>query len=132
WRSVVHRRRELISTLLSVALAAATIGAFGYLTETALAQPEGGDRESLLIMGMVIGSWGAIIALFSLTSTLGIALAGRREELGLLRTIGGSPRQVRRLVRTETLVVTTLGLAIGATLAWLGGRRLLQLLQTEG
>lgn len=118
--------------LLSVALAAATIGAFGHLTETAVAQPEGGDRESLLVMGMVVGSWGAIIALFSLTSTLGITLAGRKEELGLLRTIGGTPRQVRRLVRTETVVVTALGLAVGGALAWLGGRGILHLLQSEG
>ena len=41
--------------------------------------------------------------LFSVASTLGITVRQREVEIGLLRTVGATPRQARRLVRAETL-----------------------------
>ena len=56
-------------------------------------------------MGAVVGGWGAVIVLFSLVSTVGITVRQREVEIGLLRIIGATPRQARRLVRAETLLV---------------------------
>lgn len=49
----------------------------------------------------------------------------RRVEIGLLRSIGATPGQVRRLVIVETLVVAVVAAAAGAGLAWPAGRVLL-------
>ena len=62
------------------------------------------DAETLIIMGAVVGGWGTLIVLFSVASTLGITVRQRDVEIGLLRTIGGTPRQARRLIRVEALV----------------------------
>ena len=77
-------------------------------------------------MGAVVGGWGALIVLFSVASTLAITVRQREAEIGLLRAIGATPRQARRLVRAEALLVTLLGRRCRcASLASLGGRALL-------
>ena len=85
-----------------------------------------------MIMGAVVGGWGALIVLFSVASTMGITVRQRAAEIGLLRTIGGTPRQARRLIRAEALVVTAVAAAAGAALAWPGGRALLAMLRSGG
>lgn len=61
------------------------------------------------------------MAMFVVASTFGFVVATRRRELGLLRLVGATPRQVRRLVLTESAVVaiaaTVLGCAAGTVLA---------------
>lgn len=61
------------------------------------------------------------MAMFVVASTFGFVVATRRRELGLLRLVGATPRQVRRLVLTESAVVagtaTVLGCALGTGLA---------------
>lgn len=127
-RSLAHRRTANASTFLSVALATALIGSFATLLEAGLGAAAA-DQETLMIMGIVVGSWGAVIALFSLASTVAITVGHRDLEVGLLRTIGATPAQVRRMVRAETLGVAVIGAGAGALLAWLGGRLLLGMLQ---
>ena len=73
-------------------------------------------------MGAVVGGWGALIVLFAVVSTVGITVTQREVEIGLLRTIGATPRQARRLVRAETLLVAVVASAAGAALATVGGR----------
>ena len=127
-RSLVHRRTTFTATFLSVVLATGLIGSFAGLAETA-GNAHGGDREMLTIMGLVVGSWGTLIALFSLTSTIGIAVGHRATEIGLIRTIGGTPRQARRMIRFETLLVALAGVALGSAIAWVGGRLLFLMLR---
>ncbi|WP_407671432.1 FtsX-like permease family protein [Parafrankia elaeagni] len=76
-------------------------------------------------MGAVVGGWGAVIVLFSVASTVGLTVGQRDVEIGLLRTIGATGWQARRLVRAETLVVCLAAAALGALLAAAGGRALL-------
>lgn len=130
-RSLRHRRTAFASSFCSVLLATALIGSFATLVETASADGVGSaDRQTLITMGAVVGSWGALIALFSLVSTIGIAVRQRAIEVGLLRTIGATPRQVRRLVRGETLVVALVAAVLGACAAWFGGSGLLAMLRS--
>lgn len=131
WRSVRSRSSTFLATFSAIVLATTLIGSFATLIDTA--QVDGiaaADQEMLLTMGMVVGSWGAIIALFSLTSTIGIAVRQRDTEIGLLRTIGTTPRQARRLIRLEVFVVAVAGVALGTTAAWAGGAGLLTVIQT--
>jgi putative ABC transport system permease protein len=63
-----------------------------------------------------------IIALFGIANTLGLSIIERRHELGLLRAVGMSRRQLRSSVRWESVIIallgTLLGLVIGVVFAW--------------
>lgn len=53
------------------------------------------------------------IALLGITNTLALSVVERTRELGLLRAVGMTRRQVRRLVRAEALLVAVLGAVVG-------------------
>jgi putative ABC transport system permease protein len=131
-RSLRHRSTAFVATFLAVFLGAALMGSFATLIETATGPVSDADAESLTIMGAVVGGWGAIIVLFSVASTMGITVRQRELEIGLVRTIGGTPRQARRLIRAEALVVTVVAAVAGAAVAAVGGRALLAGLRSSG
>lgn len=128
-RSLRHRSTASAATFVAVLLGTALMGSFATLLETAGgAGVSDADAETLGTMAVVVGGWGTLIVLFSVVSTLGITVRQRETEVGLLRTVGATPRQVRRLVAREVLVVATVAAVLGAALAWLSGRALLALL----
>ena len=63
-----------------------------------------------------------VIALMGIANTLSLSIHERTRELGLLRAVGQSRRQLRRMVRGEALVValfgTVGGLGLGTFLGW--------------
>jgi putative ABC transport system permease protein len=63
-----------------------------------------------------------VIALFGIANTLGLSIIERRRELGLLRAVGMTRRQLRSSVRWESVIIallgTVLGLVIGVVFAW--------------
>lgn len=63
-----------------------------------------------------------VIALFGIANTLGLSIIERRHELGLLRAVGMTRRQMRSSVRWESVIIallgTLLGLVIGVVFAW--------------
>ncbi len=131
WRSLRHRPAAATATFLAVLLGTLLIGSFATLTESSFAA-RGTDAETLVVMGAVVGGWGALIVLFSVASTVGITTTQRAGEIGLLRTIGATPRQARRLVLRETAVVALLAALAGAMLAAVAGRALLALIRSGG
>ena len=113
-------------------LGAAMIGAFATLAQTSTGDVSSDDAETLRIMGIVVGSWGSAIVLFSVASTLAITVRQRAEEIGLVRVVGATPRQARRLVLAEASVVTVVAATLGAVVAWPAGFVLLALLRNGG
>jgi putative ABC transport system permease protein len=91
------------------------------------AHPRSEQRVELIA---AMGSGGGItimIAVFVVASTLGFAIAQRRREIALLRAVGATPRQIRRMIAGEALLLSlaaaVVGLAAGVPLAgWLGGQ----------
>lgn len=71
----------------------------------------------------------AVIAAVGLVNLLTLGVIQRRRELGLLRTLGFSKPQIRRMVLLEAvhLIVTsvTLGLLLGVLYGWAGAQALL-------
>lgn len=132
WASLRHRATAFTATFVSVFLGAVLIGAFATLAQTGAGDVSADDAETLTIMGIVVGSWGSAIVLFSVASTLGIAVRQRAEEIGLLRVVGATPRQARRLVLAEAAVVTGVAAVLGALVAWPVGFVLLALLRNGG
>ena len=63
-----------------------------------------------------------VIALMGITNTLALSIFERTRELGLLRAVGMTRRQLKATVRMEAVIIalfgTTLGLAIGAFFGW--------------
>ncbi|WP_433211984.1 FtsX-like permease family protein [Dactylosporangium sp. CS-047395] len=75
-----------------------------------------------------VATLAGFVTVFVVASTFAFTVAQRRRELGLLRAVGATPRQVRRMVYGEALVVgstgAVLGVVVGAALAPLVGRAL--------
>ena len=57
-----------------------------------------------------------IIALVGITNTLALSILERTRELGLLRAIGMSRRQLRRTVRYEAAIIAVFGALMGLVL----------------
>lgn len=90
-------------------------------------QPQlAGSKEMLIAIGASFGGIAAATAVFVVMGTVALAVGQRRREIALLRAIGATPRQIRRTVATEALLVAPLaglaGILPGAALArwWLG------------
>jgi putative ABC transport system permease protein len=63
-----------------------------------------------------------VIALMGIANTLSLAIHERTRELGLLRAVGQSRRQLRSMVRWESVIIalfgTAGGLVLGVFLGW--------------
>ena len=57
-----------------------------------------------------------IVSLFGIVNTLVLSISERVRELGLLRAIGMSRRQVRRVIRYEAIITAQIGAVIGMAL----------------
>ena len=53
-----------------------------------------------------------------------ISVAGDIRFYGLLKTIGVTPRQLRRIIRIQALTLSAVGIPLGLVLGWLVGSRL--------
>jgi putative ABC transport system permease protein len=64
----------------------------------------------------VLLSLAVIVSLFGIVNTLVLAIYERTRELGLLRAVGMSKRQVRRIVRYESVITALIGAVLGVVL----------------
>jgi putative ABC transport system permease protein len=74
-------------------------------------------RATLSSMGGAIGGTALIVAVLVVAGTFALSIQQRYRELALLRAVGAQPRQVRRMISRESLL---LGLAAGLPGALLG------------
>jgi ABC-type antimicrobial peptide transport system permease subunit len=90
------------------------------------------DREisQFLLLLYVLLALSVVISLFGMVNTLALSVFERTRELGMLRAVGTTRRQVRRMIRHESVITaligTTLGLPLGIFLALLVTRALSQ------
>ena len=70
----------------------------------------------LLNLLYVLLSLSIIVSLFGIVNTLVLTVFERTRELGMLRAIGMSRRQVRRMIRHESVVTALLGAVLGIPL----------------
>ena len=68
--------------------------------------------QSLQILYALLGL-SVIISLFGVINTLVLSVFERTRELGMLRAIGMTRRQVRRMIRHESVVTALIGAALG-------------------
>ena len=79
--------------------------------------------DQILALFAALLAMSVLVALFGLVNTLTLSVYERTRELGMLRAIGMSRRQVRRMVRYESVITAAigglLGLALGVFFAWI-------------
>ncbi len=72
--------------------------------------------NALLNLLYVLLSLSIVISLFGIVNTLVLTVFERTRELGMLRAVGMSRRQVRRMIRHESVITALLGAAFGIPL----------------
>ncbi|MFE4663617.1 ABC transporter permease [Streptomyces sp. NPDC056716] len=70
-------------------------------------------KETLTGLGGSFGGIAALVAVFTASGTVALSVAQRAREFALLRAIGATPRQIRRAVAAEALLVAPLAGLVG-------------------
>jgi putative ABC transport system permease protein len=64
----------------------------------------------------ILLAFSVIVSLFGMVNTLVLSVFERTRELGMLRTIGMTRRQARRMIRHESVITALIGAALGLPL----------------
>jgi putative ABC transport system permease protein len=73
-----------------------------------------------------------VISLFGIVNTLSLSIYERIHEIGLLRAVGMSRTQVRRMIRVEAVIIAVLGAILGVAIGVLFGWAMQQALADLG
>jgi putative ABC transport system permease protein len=83
------------------------------------AQRAGVDQLLYLIYALL--GLAIIIAVLGIINTLALSVIERTREVGLLRAVGLSRRQLRRMVRLESIAIAVLGAVLGVVMGLVFG-----------
>ncbi|GGS12148.1 membrane protein [Streptomyces aureoverticillatus] len=73
-----------------------------------------------------------VIAVLGVVNTLALSVVERTREIGLLRAIGLARRQLRRMIRLESVVIAVFGAVLGLALGLVWGVSMQQVLELQG
>ncbi|WP_405770195.1 ABC transporter permease [Streptomyces sp. NBC_00080] len=73
-----------------------------------------------------------VIAVLGVVNTLALSVVERTREIGLLRAIGLGRRQLRRMIRLESVVIAVFGAVLGLALGLVWGVCIQQVLELQG
>jgi putative ABC transport system permease protein len=85
-------------------------------TRTGWVTAQGQSFDQVLDLFYVLLALSVIISVFGMINTLVLAVFERTREIGMLRAIGMSRRQIRRMIRHESIVTALIGAALGLPL----------------
>ena len=68
---------------------------------------------TFLAMLYVLLGFSVVVSLFGMVNTLVLSVFERTRELGMLRAIGMTRRQARRMIRHESVITALIGAALG-------------------
>ena len=127
--------RMTIGLVIGVTLVttfAVAVGSFQRIIQEAqAAQPEiyqGTDQVLLVVVTIfsVLIGFSALIAAVGMVNNLSLSVLQRTRELGLLRALGFTSRQLRQMVRSEAAQLTAaaviVGLVLGIGYGWVGAQ----------
>ncbi|MFD6433625.1 FtsX-like permease family protein [Streptomyces venezuelae] len=82
-----------------------------------------GARVKLVSMGGAMGGTSLLVAVLVVVGTFALSIQQRHRELALLRAVAATPKQIRRLLGREAVIVGAVAGAVGALAGIpLGGR----------
>ena len=86
------------------------------LTNKEFIDNQAGQINQVLVLIYALLALAIIVSLFGIVNTLVLSITERTRELGMLRAIGTSRRQVRKMIRYEAIITALLGGILGAVL----------------
>jgi putative ABC transport system permease protein len=70
--------------------------------------------QSMIGILYVMLAFSVIVSLFGIVNTLALSVVERTREIGMLRAVGMTRRQTRRMVRHESIITSLIGATLGA------------------
>jgi putative ABC transport system permease protein len=95
-------------------------------------QKTGQQLDQLLNLVRSLLAFAIVIALFGIVNTLALSVFERVRELGLLRAVGATRRQVRAMIRWEAVIISVLGAILGMLIGVFFGWTMVRALSAEG
>lgn len=133
WPPYVGAFVAMACGVVLIAMTATMIGAVDVSTRRAgVTAAERVQLDDLAAMLGIMAGVSVFMAMFVVASTFGFVVAARQRELGLLRLVGATPRQVRRMVLGESAIVAVLATVAGGLLATLVTPVFIALLEAKG
>ncbi len=93
-------------------------------------EEQAGQINSLLTLIYVLLALSVIVSLFGIVNTLILSIYERLRELGMMRAIGASRKQLRQMIRYESIITALMGGVLGLVIGVAGA--LITLLATGG
>jgi putative ABC transport system permease protein len=81
---------------------------------------QAGQVNTLLALIYVLLALSVIVSLFGIVNTLILSVYERTRELGMMRAIGTSRRQVRQMIRYESVITALIGGVFGLVIGVVG------------
>jgi putative ABC transport system permease protein len=100
--------------------------------QAAFKAKQAGFVDQLLGLITSLLALAVVIALFGIANTLSLSIFERRRELGLLRAVGMTRSQVRRMIRWESVIIAVMGAALGIGIGVFFGWALQSALASSG
>jgi putative ABC transport system permease protein len=94
-------------------------------------ETQGQVNQIVTIINILLGL-SVIIALLGVINTLALSVIERTRELGLLRAIGMARKQVKRMIRVESVLICSFGGLLGLVVGSIFGVALQQALKSQG
>jgi putative ABC transport system permease protein len=102
------------------------------LNQGELKEEREGQIDGLVRLVYALLAFAILISLFGIANTLALSIHERTRELGMLRAIGMSRRQVRTMIRYEAVITALIGAILGLILGVIFAALIAQPLKDEG
>jgi putative ABC transport system permease protein len=101
-------------------------------TEAEFVQSQRQQINQLLTLVYALLGLAVLIALIGIVNTLMLSVFERTHEIGLLRAVGMKRRQIRAMIRSESVIVSVFGAVIGIVVGTGLGLALVSSLKSQG
>ena len=90
-------------------------------TRSAFAQAKTKDTATMVAILYVLLGFSIVVSLMGMVNTMVLSVFERTREIGMLRTLGMTRRQARRMIRHESIITALIGATLGLGLGLFGG-----------
>src|SRR6266542_406319 len=95
-------------------------------------QQQSKQINQVLLLFYVLLALAVVIAIIGIINTLALSVLERIRELGLLRAVGMTKRQLRAIIRWESVIIAVLGAVLGLAIGTFFGWTLVRALNNQG